>query len=183
MLPYSWFDQDCKREVLPDYLIRASSAPAGLAAPYLVYHTITKFASNPIWLCTPQLGRLLEIVKAVKKVITQAANSWREKVVDECVYYHIGATYLTGGERRTIAGTMPLGLIDSFLYHLHTLHTLTKSPLITGSGSHSNQLRYVNQEGFDEAYDQLCLGIRLEDARGMDVSALKFLRKELPSQP
>jgi hypothetical protein len=114
-------------------------------------------------------------VQEVKAIVDSASTSWRDQQVDVRLYYHIGATYLTGEERRTIKGSMPLGIIGSFLYHMHTSHTLTKSPLITG-GTRGN-LRYVNQEGFDETYDKLCLGMHMEDARGMDVSSLKFLRK------
>jgi hypothetical protein len=175
ILPYSWISHDTKREVLPDYLIRASSAPARLAAPYFIYQTLLKFSSNPVWLATPQMPRLLQIVKDVKALVQQAETSRTSGAVDQRIYYHVGASYLTNGQRKVMEGSMPLGIIGSFLYHLHTAHTLTRSPLITGN--QPGKLKYVNQEGYDEAYDSLCLGMRMEEARGMDVGALSFLRQ------
>jgi hypothetical protein len=152
-----------------------SSAPAGLAAPYLIYQTLLKFSSNHVWLAAPQMGRLVQIFKSVKALVTQAEALRTNNTVDDRIYYHVGAAYLTNKERKTIEGSMPLGIIGFFLFHLHTAHTLTRSPLITGN--QPGKLKYVNQEGYDDAFDSLCLGLRMEEARGMDISAIAFLRQ------
>jgi hypothetical protein len=71
----------------------------------------------------------------------------------------MGATFLTKKSCMTIGALAPIGTLGSYLFNCQKSSTLIGSPLIRWEVDGKMTKVYVNAEGYNEAYQNLCAAL------------------------
>ncbi len=102
---------------------------------------------------------LIEAARIVEDILDNAKASRAKKAVDDRLKYHMRATFLTKKSRITISALAPIGALGSFLFNCQKSSTLTRSPLIRREVDGKMTKVYVNADGYNEAYQNLCAAL------------------------
>ncbi|APG78072.1 hypothetical protein [Shahe qinvirus-like virus 1] len=152
-----------------DLFLRVSAMPAGTARHALCHAIMTKYGGNKIFMFSSKLAELAALKQEVDAVIeagrrnvtlSRAADA-AALAVDPRLEYHMGATYLLGGNTaRAEFGTVEMtGHLGSVLYHLFRESTLTRSPHITTPSGKDLRKHYDQSDSYTQNWDDLCLGV------------------------
>ena len=146
--------------VSSDFAIRVKALPAGTGPNHIIHATLAKHGGNRIWALCGQASVLLQVAQGVQALIERTATAFVDKLPDERLRYHVGSVFLTGEGQLQLVASPPIAAVGSFLFNLAPGSTLTKRPLISKKEGSSLTRVYMNKEGFDDAWEAVCVGSR-----------------------
>jgi hypothetical protein len=95
LLPTSILDPSKGITLMSDFEARAISMPAGTGPFSLIHATIKKFGHNMSLTANDHAAELINVERIVEDILTNAAQSRKDKMVDDRMQYHMGAVFLT----------------------------------------------------------------------------------------
>ena len=133
-----------------DAKLRFSSSPASTASLEVAYVALHKMLPHP-------LGVLCPGVESLSMMATT-----RGQMMENRARYHMGATYLTGGDRISLGTTGEdcLGRMASFVANIMPNSTLYQSPKLSSGRPGQRTSKAQDYDDFDVSWDALCKSYR-----------------------
>lgn len=156
-----------------DLKLRVTSMPAGTAKHVVSHAILKKYGQHKIFMFSSRLNECFHLSEEVQKIMDAAKASvdksinannplWNAiKDPDPRLVYHMGATYLTGGEssRQEFRTAEMTGHLGPVMYHLYRNATLTRSPnLVVKVGARDN-LIYQGSDSFSQDWEDKCIAL------------------------
>jgi hypothetical protein len=84
----------------------------------LIHAMIKKFGHNMSLTANDHAAELIDVDASWRIfILTNAAQSRKDKMVDDRMQYHMGAVFLTKKSRNTINAPAPIGALGSYLFN------------------------------------------------------------------
>ncbi len=155
--------------ITDDLFLRVSSMPAGTARHALSHSILKRHGSHRIFMFSNKLADCVALSNEVELVYEAGKRNINLSrhgdaaalAVDPRLQYHMGATYLLGGNqsRAEFKSAEMLGHLGSVVFHLYKNSSLAKSPHIAVKTGATWTTHYDSSDCYTQEWDEICKGL------------------------